>query len=212
MAHRYDHIRAKAIELRTQHNMTLEDIIERLALPKTTIYYWIKDLPIPPTEKQSAARRLSSQKTQQKYALLREAAYEEGVALAPELLKDATFRDFVVLYMAEGAKRQRNKLGFVNSDARMVKLAHIWLKRLSKRSFYYALQYHADHDVDELKHYWAEMLGISPDDIHSSRKSNSGKLAGRQFRSVYGLLSVETGDTYLRAKMQAWMDIVKSQW
>src|SRR6266498_2841890 len=181
MARRYDHLRDKAIELRTQHNMTLEDIMERLALPKTTIYYWIKDLPIPRTEKQSDAQRLNSEKVRQKYALLREAAYEEGVALAPELLKDATFRDFVVLYMAEGAKTQRNRLSFVNSDARMVKLAHDWLKRLSSRAFFYALQYHADHDVDELKQYWASKLDILPDKIYPSRKSNSNKLSGRQF-------------------------------
>ena len=49
MAQRYDHLRDKAIELRTWHNMTLDDIGERLALPKTTIYSWIKDLPIPYT-------------------------------------------------------------------------------------------------------------------------------------------------------------------
>jgi hypothetical protein len=212
MARRYDHLRDKAIELRIQHNMTLEDIVERLALPKTTIYYWIKDLPIPRTERQSEAQRQNSEKVRQKYALLREIAYQEGVAQAPELLKDPTFRDFVVLYMAEGSKRQRNKLGFVNSDARMVKLAHSWLKRLSSRSFFYTLQYHADHDVEELKHYWANILDISSDKIYPSRKSNSNALSGRQFRSVHGLLSVETGDTYLHAKMQAWMDIVKSQW
>ncbi len=212
MARRYDHLRDKAIELRTQHQMTLEDIVERLALPKTTIYYWIKDLPIPRTEKQSDAQLARAAQVKQKYAALREAAYQEGVAQAPDLLKDLTFRDFVVLYMAEGTKRQRNKLAFVNSDARMIKLAYTWLKRLSSRSFFYGLQYHADHDVDELKCYWADMLGISPDDIHPTRKSNSGQLEGRQFRSVHGLLTVETGDTYLRAKMQAWMDIVKSQW
>ena len=212
MAHRYDHLRDKAIELRTQHNMTLDDIVERLALPKTTIYSWIKDVPIPRTEKQSDAQRARAAQVKQKYALLREAAYQEGIVQAPELLTDPTFRDFVVLYMAEGTKRQRNKLGFVNSDARMVKLAHSWLKRLSTRSFFYGLQYHTDHDVDKLKQYWANLLDISPDDIHLTRKSNSGQLTGRQFRSVYGLLSVETGDTYLRAKMQAWMDIIKSQW
>ena len=114
--------------------------------------------------------------------------------------------------MAEGTKRQRNKLGFVNSDARMVKLAHTWLKRLSNRSFFYGLQYHVDHDTDGLKQYWASVLDISTDIIHLTRKSNSNELTGRQFRSVYGLLSVETGDTYLRAKMQAWMDIIKCQW
>src|SRR6266487_4621846 len=104
MARRYEHLRDKAIELRTQHNMTLEDIVERLSLPKTTIYYWIKDLPIPRTEKQSDAQRARAAQVKQKYTLLREVAYEEGVALAPELLKDPTFRDFVVLYIPEAAK------------------------------------------------------------------------------------------------------------
>ncbi len=212
MAHRYDHLRNKAIELRTKHNMTLEEIMERLSLPKTTVYYWIKDIPIPRTEKQSAAQQIRSEKIRVKFALLREAAYQEGIAQAPDLLKEPTFRDFVVLYMAEGTKRHRNKLGFVNSDPQMVKLAHSWLKRLSIRSFFYSLQYHVDHDVLELQEYWGNCLGISPDVIHPTRKSNSGQLSGRHFRSVYGLLSVETGDTYLRARMEAWMDIVKSQW
>lgn len=212
MARCYNHLRDKAIELRTQHNMTLDDIVERLSLSKTTVYYWIKDLPIPRTEKQSDAQRARAAQVKKKYSLLREAAYQEGVVQAPELLKDPTFRDFVVLYMAEGTKRQRNKLGFVNSDVQLVKLAHTWLKRLSNRSFFYGLQYHSDHDTNELTQYWATVLDISPDIIHLSRKSNSNELTGRHFRSKYGLLSVETGDTYLRAKMQAWMDIVKSQW
>src|SRR6185369_9441297 len=129
IARRYEHLRDKAIELRTQHNMTLDDIVERLTLPGTTLYSWIKDVPTPRSDKQSDAQRARAAQVKLKYALLREAAYQEGVALAPELLKDPTFRDFVVLYMAEGTKRQRNKLGFVNSDARMVKLAHSWLKR-----------------------------------------------------------------------------------
>jgi len=61
MAQRYDHLREKAIQLRTQHHMTLEEIMERLALPKTTIYYWIKDIPIPRTEKQTEAQRKRAQ-------------------------------------------------------------------------------------------------------------------------------------------------------
>lgn len=212
MAHRYDHLRVKAIELRTQHNMTLDDIVERLALPKTTIYSWIKDLPIPRTEKQSEARRLSSQKNQQKYALLREAAYEEGVALAPELLKDATFRDFVVLYMAEGYKRDRNVVSLVNSDPVIVRLAYNWMRKYSAKKFIYSLQHHADHDPEELKVFWGNYLDIESSQIKVIRKSNSNQLSGRQFRSVHGLLTVIVCDTYFRARLQAWMDIVKSQW
>jgi hypothetical protein len=212
MARQYDHLREKAISLRTKHNMTLDEIVERLALPKTTIYYWIKDIPIPRTEKQSERQRKNTAKMQAKYATLREEAYQQGVREAPALMENPTFRDFVVLYMAEGSKRDRNKLGFVNSDPKLVKLAHDWLRRLVNKKFYYALQYHADHDVDELKNFWANLLAITPDMIRPSRKSNSNQLSGRQFRSIHGLLTIEIADTYLRAKMQAWMDIVKSQW
>ena len=52
----------------------------------------------------------------------------------------------------------------------------------------------------------------APSCIKATRKSNSGSLKGRQFRSVYGLLTLEMGDTYLRARLQAWMDFVRSQW
>src|SRR5512145_1351785 len=108
MAHRYDHLRDKAIKMRTEQNYTLEEIMECLALPKTTVYYWIKDLPIPWTNKQSEAQRKGTAANQAKCAALRDQAYQRGLAEAPELLQDMTFRDFVVLYMAEGYKRNRN--------------------------------------------------------------------------------------------------------
>ena len=212
MAQRYDHLREKAISLRTKQNMTLDEIVERLALPKTTIYYWIKDIPIPRTEKQTLAQRNGTAAMQAKFAAIREKAYEQGLAEAPELLRDPTFRDFVVLYMAEGYKRNRNVVSFVNSDPRMVKLAYHWIIRLTDKKPTFSLQYHADHDVDELKQFWGELLDIEADQIKVIRKSNSNQLKGRQFRSVHGLLTVTTNDTYFRSRLEAWMDIVKSQW
>ncbi len=212
MAHRYDHLRDKALELRTRHHMTLDDIVERLALPKTTIYSWIKDVPIPRTEKQSEAQLARAAQVKQKYAQLRDAAYQEGVAQAPELLKDPTFRDFVVLYMAEGYKRDRNVVSVVNSDPAIVRMVHNWMVKCSSKKRIYSLQYHADHDPEELKVFWADYLEIESSQIKIIRKSNSNQLTGRQFRSVHGLLTVIVCDTYFRSRLQAWMDIVKSQW
>jgi len=212
MAYKYAHLRAKAIQLRTEKQMTLDEIIECLKLPKTTIYHWIKDLPIPQTEKQSAARLRASHKNRDNAAVLRQQAYQRGWDEAPELLNDLTFRDFVVLYMAEGTKRNRNVVAFVNSDTRMVVLAHRWIKLLTQNKMDYHLQCHADHDEDELKAYWANLVGIEPSNIKTIRKSNSGQLSGRNFRSQYGLLTVRVGDTYLRARLEAWMDFIKQQW
>ncbi len=212
MAHRYDHLREKAIKLRTEQNMTLEEIIECLQLPKTTIFYWIKDLPIPRTEKQTAAQRQSANANKDRAAAVRQKWYEEGLAEVQELLQDSTFRDFVVLYMAEGYKRNRNTVSFVNSDAKMITLAHKWMLHFGQRKLDYAFQYHADHDVEELKNHWGGILEVNPAIINTLRKSNSNQLTGRKFRSVYGVLTIRVNDTRFRARLQAWMDYIKTQW
>ncbi len=212
MAHKYEHLREKAIHLRTEKQLTLDEIVTRLQLPKTTVYYWIKDIPIPFTAKQSEAQRKGTEVMRAKYAALREEAYQQGLAEAEDLIQDLSLRDFVVLYMAEGSKRERNSVTFVNSDARMVKLAQHWMCQFTSNKVEYRLQYHVDHDVNELRQYWAEILDIEPETIKVMRKSNSGKLAGRQFRSRYGLLTVRVGDTYLRARLEAWMETIKEQW
>src|SRR5262245_23982066 len=108
--------------------------------------------------------------------------------------------------MTEGATRNRHIVSFLNSDWRVVRLAQRWLKRLSGKRMEYAMQYRADQDVDELQRYWADLLKIAPEQIKPQRKSNSGQLSGRNFRSVHGLLTVRTTDTYLRARLEAWID------
>lgn len=52
--------------------MTLDDIVDCLQLPKTTIYYWIKDIPIPRTQKQTAAQLRKAQMFRERAAAVRE--------------------------------------------------------------------------------------------------------------------------------------------
>lgn len=212
MAKKYDHIRKKAIALRKENNMTLDEIVERLGVPKSTVFYWIKDVDIPYTERQTEAQRRRAQQNSERYAKLREDAYQQGLEEAPELLNDPLFRDFVVLYMGEGSKKDRNKVGLVNSDPDIVRLSNRFIIQFSVNKISYRLQYHADHDTDELCEYWGKLLTIDPTSIGLQRKSNSNEMSGRQWRSIHGLLTIETGDTYFHARLKAWMDFLKSQW
>lgn len=117
-----------------------------------------------------------------------------------------------MLYMAEGTKRQRNTVAFVNSNPSMMRLANHWISHFTINKLDYGLQYHIDHDENALKQYWGGILGISPDIIKTMRKSNSNGLSGRNFRSQYGLLTVRVGDTQLRSRLQGWMDYIQAQW
>ena len=111
MAHP-SYLREKARQLRLERRFTIDQLAERLALPRSTIYYWVRDLPIPGSgpggEWPAAAQRKGTRAMKRKYRLLREAAYREGVSEYEELLHEPTFRDFVCLYIGEGYKRSRN--------------------------------------------------------------------------------------------------------
>jgi hypothetical protein len=146
------YLREKARQLRIDKKLSLLEIAARLALPKTTIFYWISDLPDPEIEyrdtpARARGRAKAARANVARFKALRDAAYRRGWDEYPELTIEPTFRDFVTLFLAEGYKRTRNKVSVANSDP--------------------------------------AVLRVCP---------------------------VTCNDTYLRPRMQAWMDCLREQW
>jgi hypothetical protein len=215
MAHA-PYLREKARSLRLERRLTIDELAERLALPRTTIYYWVRDLPIPGSGSgggwPEAARRKGNRAMRRKYRLLREEAYRQGEREFDLLSVESTFRDFVCLYIAEGYKRRRHTVSICNSDAVMMAMADRWMRRLTDKSLQYSIQYHADQDLQELREFWGKLLGVDPREIRLQRKSNSNQLTGRSWRSRYGVLAISAYDTMFRARLEAWMDRLRSEW
>jgi hypothetical protein len=220
MAHSV-YIPRQARAMLTEPRFTLDTFSRPLALPRTTIYYWIKDLAVPDEVRHSdgrqAARRRGNRAMQRKYKLLREAAYEEGLESFDELARDPTFRDFGALYIAEGDKRDRNRVRICNSDAAVLELATRWIRRLTTKPAVFSIQYHADQDLDDLCRFWSEALDVEAAKIRLLRKSNSNQLTGPTWRSRalwsrHGVLAVCVGDTLLRAQLEAWMCRLRGSW
>jgi hypothetical protein len=85
----------RARELRITNKLSLDEIAERLAVPKTTVYYWIRDLPLGrPRRERGHPDNLAMQA---KYRRLGEDAYNEGWLEYDALVRFPTFRDFVAL-------------------------------------------------------------------------------------------------------------------
>jgi predicted DNA-binding transcriptional regulator AlpA len=210
------YLREKARSMRIERRLTIDQLAERLALPRSTIYYWVRDLPIPGSgpggEWPESARRKGTRAMQRKYRLLREEAYREGVESYEALCAEPGFRDFVCLYIAEGYKRSPHQVSICNSDPSVMRLSDRWLRRLTRRPVDYGISYHADQDVDELRDFWGGLLGIDPVAIRHHRKSNSNQLTGRVWRSRHGVLTIRTNDTYLRSRLEAWITSLKVEW
>jgi hypothetical protein len=147
-----------------------------------------------------------------KHRRAREEAYELGHWEFPRLCPHPTFRDFVALYIAEGTKRNRNAVTICNSDASVMQVGTLWIRRFSRRKLTFSVQFHEDQDLDELTAYWGAALKISPGEIQLQRKANSGGLGSRVWRSRYGVIAVRASDTLLRARLQGWMDRLQEDW
>ncbi len=206
------YLREKARGLRVEKGLTIDELAECLAFSRSTIYHWVKDLPIKRTTRQTIGQRAGNRVMQDNYRRRREAAYEEGLRTFDELAVDPTFRDFVNLYIAEGYKRCRNIVSIANSDPAVISLTHRWLRRLSDRRMRYRLQYHRDQDPAYLARFWAFRLGIEPSAVYLQRKSNTNGLAARRWRSRWGVLTVEVGDTQLRMRLEGWIVALRQRW
>jgi transcriptional regulator with XRE-family HTH domain len=211
------YLREKARQLRIEKKMSLDDIAARLALNRTTVWYWIEDLPDPEikhrlTPGRRRALAAASAANKARFKARRDAAYKRGRDEFAVLDAQPGFRDFICMYIGEGYKRNRNVVSIANSDPRVIRLANHWICRFSANKITYSLQYHADQDPDYLIRFWSTYLGAPPERFVLQRKSNSGQLNGRNWRSRWGVLSVTVGDTQLRARLQGWIDRVQNGW
>ncbi len=210
------YLRDRVRSVRVERQFTIDELSERFALPRSTIYYWVRDLPIPRTGPgggfSKAGQRKGVRSVQAKYRLIREQAYELGRWEFPRLEPLPNFRDFVCIYIAEGYKKSRNNVSVANSDPAVIRLVQPWIVEFTRNKISYAVQYHADQDLDELRRHWGELLGRPSGEIRMQRKSNSKGLAARTWRSRYGVLTIAVGDTQFRARLQGWIDCLQASW
>src|SRR4051812_34125650 len=86
------YLRDKARRMRAERRLTIDEIAERLALSRTTIYHWVRDLPI---ERDpvvaSRAQMQGTRAMQAKYRLARETAYERWTSDVRAASKRAIF-------------------------------------------------------------------------------------------------------------------------
>lgn len=208
------YLREKARQLRRKKDLTIDEIAARLAVSRTTVYLWIHDMPRPKrvTSRQTPNQRKGNRAMQAKYRRIRDEAYKLGYWEFPRMCAEHTFRDFVCLYIAEGYKRDRNRASVANSDPAAIALAVRWFRSCSRGKLSFSIQYHADQSLDQLRDFWSERLLIPDLRIYFQRKSNSNQMKGRTWRSKHGVLTVVVHDTEFRARLQGWIDRMRSQW
>lgn len=190
-------------------------IAKVLGVSKGSVSNWVRDIPIDLsrvcTDDKKTALMKASKRKQEIGEEKRKIHYDAGKKFYKEKATP-NLKQFIMFYICEGYKRNRNMVSMCNSDPELLKFAWVVLKKFVKKEYHVRVQYHADQNLDEIKMFWAKTLNIDEENIKAIRKSNSGNLEGRAWRCEHGVCSIEIYDTYLRSKIQAWIDCLKEEW
>jgi transposase len=68
------YLRERARSLRVRRALTIDELAAQLALSRSTIYYWVSELPIERKGRANAGQRRGNRAMRRRYQLLREAA------------------------------------------------------------------------------------------------------------------------------------------
>jgi hypothetical protein len=235
MAHS-NYLRQMARLLRVEQQLSVDRLALRLALPRSTIYYWVRDLPLRRGEGEGPApgggRALDAVETvaveeapggrsatgtgrsrgrASGSSRSSEAAYEEGLRSFEDLQAQPTFRDFVCLYVARGCMRERSKVSMSDSDPAVIRLANRWMLRLSEQAPLRSLRYEPDQSLSELRRFWASIVGVEARTIRV-QGADVGGAERRERRARHGVLTLTIDDVLLRARLQAWIGKTRDSW
>ena len=210
------YIREKARSLRTEQRLSLDEIAERLALGRTTVWYRIKDLPDPAvkyrnTVRRPRARARTAEANRRRAARARGLAYRSGLAELDDLDRLPGFRDFVHVHRRRPQAQSQRRLDLQLEPSR----------RRARR----LMDPDVHREQDQLRvpvSRGSGPGGPAPVLLDLPRAPSVGDQGSAQdqqrpprqatWRCRWGVMTVRVGDTALRARLQAWMDRVWQGW
>ncbi len=158
----------KALAMRNK-GLSYSAIKEKLGISKSTLSYWLKDLPLSP-ERINKLRAHSPKRIEKFRNTMREKrekrtrkAYEDSSKKIGTLSKRELFIAGFFLYWAEGGKTKPYNITLSNTDPGMIRFYLAWVYSLGvpKEKIRVRLQLYADMHIKKEISFWVYELGLA---------------------------------------------------
>ncbi len=172
-------LREQALNFRIKEELSYGEIKKRLGVPKSTLSYWLREMPLS-EEKILELRRkgwrageASRERFRATMRQKRESAarkiYEQQRKRLSGLSRDTFFVAGLMLYLGEGEKTTNSRICLVNTDPRIIKFFIKWMiefLRIDKDALRSQLQLYENMDLEAEKIFWQTMTGFSPSQFY----------------------------------------------
>ncbi len=173
----YLHTKKEEVRRLRRVGKSLNQIARMANVPKSTLREWIKDILLTDEQNHKLAkdalaalqkgRKLAQAKREMTRNMQKNELFSQGFIEIGTLSKRELFIAGVALYWAEGFKNKHEKrLGFCNSDPKMIQFYLYWLKEVfgvSHEGITARLTINAEHKDREnnILEYWQKITGLS---------------------------------------------------
>ncbi len=196
------------------------EINKILGLPKSTLSTWLKDLPISKKVREKNINNAKSvwAKNIIEFNKLRSEKYQKDTQLlldnfslqVPLVSKDILFFIGLSLFWAEGGKREKWSVIFVNSDPIMVKAMMRFFREVCfvpEEKFRLRMHIYPNIDENEAKEFWSKITKLPLTQFGKSQTqiSKSSQHKRPINRLPYGTLNIRIGDASLNKKIKGWL-------
>ena len=212
-------LKEKALLLRRK-GKSYGEINQVLGLHKSTLSTWLKNLPL---SKKVKARNINKAKVIwakniSEFNKIRSEKYQKDTQLLIKKFSSEiplpTDRDLfftgVSLFWAEGGKREKWKVVFVNSDPQMIEVMMKFFRKICKvpeAKFILVLHLYPNIDEADAKSFWSKITGLNLTQFRKTQTkiTISSKYKRPINRLPYGTLHISISDASLNKKMKGWI-------
>ena len=209
----------KAIKLR-KRGLSYNQISDLTNIPKSTLSDWLSDLPLSKIAKKKnmARARLIWAKNIIAFNKKRSKDYQRKTAkeikqYADEIKiinQDQLFYLGLGLFMAEGGRREKWMVRFVNSDPKIIKIIMKFFREICKvknKDFRLIIHLHKNISNDKATKYWSKVTKIPTDQFWQPQimQSKSSKQKRSYNRLPYGTLHITIMSAKLNRRIKGWI-------
>lgn len=165
--------RDKALEMRVKHQLGFGTIAKQLSVSKGTLSRWLKDLPLSPERvlelrregwNRGEAKREVFRQTMRMKRNERENKLYLNIKKKFEKIHPQTlFVAGLMLYLAEGDKKDNYHIGLANTDPETIKFFIWWLEKflhIPKSKMRILLHLYEDMSLSEERKFWIKQTGL----------------------------------------------------
>ncbi len=190
-------LREKAVKLRIEHKKSYSAIARKLNVPKSTLSYWLSELPLS-REEVSALRRAAwtrGEASRERFRDTMRAKKAESNskvrARMEQRILPLSSRDMyiagIVLYIGEGDKRNPYRIALANSDPLVIDFFTRWLITfwsVSRQRIKFGLHLYSNMNIAKERKFWQDALGFGRKSFYKDqvRKVKSGFSYGEGYR------------------------------